>query len=432
MSALTQQWAGTFDLEFQSNGPEWLDTLRRQAASNLADNGLPVRRDEPWKYTPMTKLEAMKPVIRGMNQAKSGVDVALPADDLLENPDIVIDLFDGVFSGCHGDKPAGLSVLSLQEALSSHESQLRPLIEAVDTTGSTNAFAALNTAFLEQGLVIAVAANANAGDILVRWTFSGKHDAGMHNFRVFVLMEPHSTLHLAEQFIDNAEQGKALNVITHVELSEAATLEHVRVQHEPDNTVLLSSTDVVQSARSTYRYSGFDFGGGLVRHQLASRLLGDGAHAAFNGAFVLDGERLVDNHVSVDHSALNCSSDQFFRGVLGGKSRGVWNGRALIEKGADGSSVRQSNANLLLSDLAEMDTKPELEIYADEVVASHGATVGQLDDIAIFYLRSRGLSELAARRILTGAFCRAVSDRLDNAEIKQHISGLIHEAMPEL
>jgi Fe-S cluster assembly protein SufD len=116
--------------------------------------------------------------------------------------------------------------------------------------------------------------------------------------------------------------------------------------------------------------------------------------------------------------------------VLGGRSRGVFNGRALIKPGADGSSVRQSNANLLLSDLAEMNTKPELEIYADEVEASHGATVGQLDEIAVFYLRSRGLSEDAARRILTGAFCRAVSDRIKPVELSQKIAELIDQAMP--
>ena len=155
-----------------------------------------------------------------------------------------------------------------------------------------------------------------------------------------------------------------------------------------------------------------------------------GAEADFNGAFVLDRKRLVDNHVSVDHASPACSSTQFFRGVLGGSSRGVFNGRALIRPGADESSVKQSNANLLLSALAEMDTKPELEIYADEVEASHGATVGQLDEAAIFYLRSRGLSDAQARRMLTAAFCHAVTDRLDDRSLAERLSGMLDEAMP--
>ena len=145
---------------------------------------------------------------------------------------------------------------------------------------------------------------------------------------------------------------------------------------------------------------------------------------------MLDGQRHVDNHVSVDHAAPDCSSEQFFRGVLGGRSRGVFNGRALIRTGADGSSVRQSNANLLLSDLAEMDTKPELEIYADEVEASHGATVGQLDETAVFYLRSRGLADSAARRMLTAAFCRAATDKLEDSGLAGRIVELIDEVMP--
>lgn len=430
MSALTQQWAETFRADFHPAGPKWLDETRKTAAESLQNNGLPMRRDEAWKYTPMRFLEAMNPTIRGLKSDPTGVEVALPDEDLLENPDQVVDIFDGVYAGCSPSNRAGMTVLSLSQGLVAYESRLRPWIENVDMSGSTGAFAALNTAFLEQGIVIVVDEHTDAGDLLLRWTFSGRHDAGMHNVRVFLLLEPGAKLRLVEQFIDNAEQGKALNVISHIELGDDAKLDHIRVQDEPDSSVLISSTRVSQSSRSDYRYAGFDLGGGLVRNELIADLAGQGAHAAFTGAFVLDGDRHVDNHVCVDHTALDCSSEQFFRGVLGGRSRGVFNGRALIKPGADGSSVRQSNANLLLSDLAEMDTKPELEIYADEVEASHGATVGQLDEIAVFYLRSRGLSEAEARGMLTGAFCRAVSDRLDDRQLAEKIAELIDKAMP--
>ena len=203
------------------------------------------------------------------------------------------------------------------------------------------------------------------------------------------------------------------------------------MQQESAGAVLLTATSVAQAADSRYVYSGFDLGGAVVRHELAATLDGPGADAEFRGAFVLDGRRFADNHVSVDHAAPGCSSRQFFRGVLGGRSRGVFNGRALIRPGADGSSVHQSNANLLLSGLAEMDTKPELEIYADEVEASHGATVGQLDEAAVFYLRTRGLSDSEARRMLTSAFCHAVTDKLDDRELATRLSAMIDRAMPE-
>jgi Fe-S cluster assembly protein SufD len=219
-------------------------------------------------------------------------------------------------------------------------------------------------------------------------------------------------------------------VVAHVELDTNAVLDHLRLQNESENTVLMSSTRIEQAQGSRYEYAGFDLGGGLVRHELKTVLGGSGAHASFLGAFVLDGARHVDNHISVDHASPACSSEQFFRGVLGGRSRGVFNGKALIRPGADESSVRQSNANLLLSPLAQIDTKPELEIYADEVEASHGATVGQLDEAAIFYMRTRGLSETEARRLLVGAFCRAVTDKLKNPVLAGRVSKLIGQAMP--
>jgi Fe-S cluster assembly protein SufD len=171
-----------------------------------------------------------------------------------------------------------------------------------------------------------------------------------------------------------------LNVLCQAELGAGARLSHTRVQAETEQAVLLTSTMLEQARDSRFVYRGFDLGAGLARHELTTRLTGPGAEADIAGAWLLDGRRHVDNHVSVEHLAPGCASEQFFRGVLGGRSRGVFNGRALIQAGADGSSVRQSNANLLLSPLAEMDTKPELEIYADEVEASHGATVGQLDE----------------------------------------------------
>jgi Fe-S cluster assembly protein SufD len=252
----------------------------------------------------------------------------------------------------------------------------------------------------------------------------------MGNFRLIVLLESGAKLDLVEQFESAAPVAGAINIVTQVKLAEGARLGHVRVQNESDDAVLLTSTTVEQQARSKYQYSGFDLGGGLVRHGLHAKLAGDEAETVFDGAFVLDRKRHVDNHVSVDHAAPGGNSSQFFRGVLGGSSRGVFNGRALIRPGADGSSVRQSNANLLLSALAEMDTKPELEIYADEIEASHGATVGQLDEAAVFYLRSRGLNEDQARRILTTAFCHAVTDRLEDRDLAERISGMIDRAMP--
>lgn len=433
MSALAQQWSDASRNSERLAGPQWLEQLRTAAADQLQEHGLPQRRDEAWKYTPMRLLEKLNPTVDGFDQqgalsGSEGEDLMPPA--LLEKPDCTIDICDGQLTTAVENLQPGVTILSLAEGLKLHEAKLRKQIEAVDINGSSGAFAALNTAFLQHGLLIHVKPQINAGSMLLRWAFSAGTLASLHNFRIFLLLEKGSKLQLTEQFESLATGGKALNVISHFDLEEDSNLNHVRLQNEQENSVLMTSTRAIQGENSRYTYAGFDLGGGLVRHELSSKLAGRGAQVIFNGAFVLDHQRHVDNHVSVEHAAPDCSSEQFFRGVLGGRSRGVFNGRALISAGADGSSVRQSNANLLLSGLAEIDTKPELEIYADEVVASHGATVGQLDEAAVFYLRTRGLSDAAARRILTSAFCRTVTERLEHPALASRISELIDEAMP--
>jgi Fe-S cluster assembly protein SufD len=436
MSVLAQKWGETLRSANQAQGPQWLDELRLRASDQLTAHGLPHRKDEDWKYTPMRVLEKLNPAIAGDSGAVAA-DVAFDAANevefpaaLFDMPDYEVRIWDGVLEGQEGKDRPGVTVLPLSEGLKRFESLLRKHIESVDISGSAQAFAALNTASLNQGLVIHIHEQTDAGTMLLRWALSGKAGPSIYNFRIFLILAEGARVQLMEQYESADHDGSALNVVSHVELGTNAVLDHLCLQNESENTVLMSSTHIEQAEGSRYNYAGFDLGGGLIRHELKTVLAGSGAHAAFLGAFVLDNARHVDNHISVDHASPGCSSEQFFRGVLGGRSRGVFNGKALIRPGADESSVRQSNANLLLSPLAQIDTKPELEIYADEVEASHGATVGQLDETAIFYLRSRGLSEQEARRMLVGAFCKAVTDKLENQELAGHFSAMIDQAMP--
>jgi Fe-S cluster assembly protein SufD len=426
---LVEKWSEDFRAGQNRQGPGWMQELRESAARQFKAAGLPQRKTEAWKYTPVRMLEKLSPSSRH-SASKTCQDVVFP-DPVCSASAGVVDIGNGFLDVNLPDTANGVTLLPLAAGIDAFEGKIQRLLTCLELDGAERTFAALNTAFLDQGLVVHVAENVKAGSLVIRWAFSMEEAARLGNFRLILLLEPGAELKMIEQFESAGETANALNIVIQADLGERALLRHVRVQYESENVVLLTSSSVEQAAASKYSYNGFDLGGGLVRHELAAKLAGSGAVAEFNGAFVLDRKRHVDNHISVDHASPGCSSTQFFRGVLGGSSRGVFNGRALIRPGADGSSVYQSNANLLLSALAEMDTKPELEIYADEVEASHGATVGQLDESAIFYLRSRGLSDAQARRMLTTAFCRAVTDRLGDNTLAERLSGMIDAAMPD-
>jgi Fe-S cluster assembly protein SufD len=428
---LAGRWAAALGAAEPGPAPTWLRELRAQAAGEFRAAGLPHRKVEAWKYTPMRAFENYELAAAAPALATAqAFEVPAPLCDRA----IVVDIRDGVLMAPPAGLPDGLSVLPLGAGVERFEARLRRLYESVELQGATRAFAALNTALAQQGLVVHVKQDLDAGRLLLRWAFSPGAAATMSQFRVFLLLDDDAQLDLVEQFMSSwggvEPTAAGLNLVCQAELGERATLRQTRVQAESDQALLLTAMTLEQAADSRYVFSGFDCGAALARHELNVRLAGPGAVAEIAGAFVLDGQRHTDNHVCVEHRAPNCSSEQFFRGVLGGRSRGVFNGRALIQPGADGSSVRQSNANLLLSPLAEIDTKPELEIYADEVEASHGATVGQLDETAVFYMRSRGLSEGEARRMLTGAFCRAVTDRVQGSGLSGRIAELLDAAMP--
>lgn len=418
-------------------GIAWLDEARRNALDELFKSGrLPGRKDERWKYFSLQALEAAQPGL--------GVDTAKcfkPAAQVLQDTGALLlpiqvgndwqipeDLQDSL--------PAGLRLLTLEQAIAEPEleKQLKSLVCAIDVQGPSRIFEALNTASLDSALIIHVAQNVDAGRLHLAWQQAA--ESRFDNFRVFVLLDENARLQILESHSPCKDDGESpatlVNQVCQVQLSRGAQLDHLRVQVASASQHLLQFVQVDQAEDSQYRYTGFELGGSLVRNDLQCKLNGTGASADLAAAFIGKGESCIDHHLLADHRAPHCRSDQNFRGVLGGRSKGVFNGKALIRPGADGSSVRQSNANLLLSDLAEMNTKPELEIYADEVEASHGATVGQLDEQALFYLQTRGLAEEAARRMLTGAFCRAIGARLSDRQLVEQIEALMDAAMPDM
>ena len=412
-------------------GPDWFKTLRATGAEQFRTHGLPTRKDEAWKYTGLSRLE------------KGGVQLASVSDDSpvsdahpapLVKAGLQINILDGRMFETVGNLSDGLNVQSLSDALSTGVDGLQDMLESLASSrpqiGSSDGFTALNTATLDHGLVIHVAAGKDAGRVLINWSTQAAATRLMFNTRVCVILEKNARLELLEQFENPHANTNTSNIVIQAELGEHAKLQHVRFQQESELATLITRTEVSQQAGSEYTYFGFDLGGGLVRHDLRSSLLGQGSRATINGAYLLDGDRHVDNHARVDHVSPGGSSDQYCRGVIGGSGKAVFNTAVVVHPGADESEAKQSNGNILLSERAVVNTKPELEIYADEVVASHGATVGQLDEQAVFYLRTRGLSDKAARQMLTTAFCRSVSDRLSDPDLRELISQRMMDVMP--
>lgn len=412
--------------------PAWLRSLREAAAEQFRAYGLPTRKNEAWKYTALGTLE------------RAGLQLppapgSLPPDGFTASPlaesGLQLNMLDGQILAQTGDLPRGLSVLPLADALYFGVHGLQPLLESLADSSpkavTGHGFSALNSATLEAGIVIHAAAGTDAGRLALLWSTAQDEKPLLFNSRVCVILEAGAKLELLEQFQDSDDNANTSNIILQASVGENAEFCHIRFQQEPDNAALITRTEVAQHAGSAYTYYGFDLGGGLVRHDLHAALLGRGAKTGLNGAYLLDGNRHVDNHARVDHHAPGGTSHQYFRGVAGGSGRAVFNTAVYVHPGADGTEARQSNANILLSARAEIDTKPELEIHADEVVASHGATVGQLDETAVFYMRSRGLSEQQARQLLTMAFCRSVSDKLPDQALGDTIAQRMLDVMPQ-
>ncbi|MEO5566540.1 MAG: Fe-S cluster assembly protein SufD, partial [Luteimonas sp.] len=228
---------------------------------------------------------------------------------------------------------------------------------------------------------------------------------------------------------DHANLG---NTLTHVHLAAGAQLQHIRIQDESSRATLVTRTDAVLARDAQYCRLDLELGAALSRHELNVRLEGEDAKLVANGVLMATGRRHVDTRLGIEHVARNTACDLTWRGLAAGRSRSVFHGGITIRAGADGSDANLSNKNLLLSDQAEIDSQPVLEIYADEVKAAHGATVGQLDPTAMFYLRSRGLPHADASRLLTKAFCREALAMIDPLELRETLAATLDTALAAL
>ena len=413
------------------SGIAWLDDARRENLAAFAAAGLPDTRVEAWKYTALRALGQRR--FSAADKAASDIAVGTAGMVLpgVDGPRLVF--VNGVFRAelSELDKlPEGLTLQPLSRTLAGDPEPLRfSLSRHYREPG--DAFSRINAAQARDGVVLRVAANAKIARPvhLVFVAAAAAVDLAWH-VRNVIELGYGAEMSLVEQHLASGEPAHLATLVSDMELREGARLHHTVLQNAATGTSLIRRSSLRLQARAEATLHVFELGGALVRHDLRADLVGDGARLHTRGVFMPHGRQHIDTQLAIRHQALNTASDSTWRGVANDRARGVFRGAIVVAPGADGSDASLSNKNLLLSPSAEIDTKPELEIYADEVKAAHGATVGQLDERSLFYLRSRGIPLAEARALLTAAFCRAVLGDLPNEALREHLSTLLVQQLP--
>jgi Fe-S cluster assembly protein SufD len=385
----------------------------RNAIDRLDTVVLPTKRDEAWRYAPHRQLAELtfgspSPTDGADDTSDLGVDL----DDLgpaIEGPRIVV--VNGVFDRERSDLTGadGVAISSLADAIAD-----RPDLVAIRTErhdAALDAFAALNLAHGVDGVVITVADGVTLDTpIQIVDIAAPGLDVNTSCTGVVINVGTAGAVTVVESRFGVGDRFGGSNVRTSIKVGDDARLDHIVIQDLPAGQVHLGAVEIVQGARSSVQARSFNLGAGYGRLECSVELAGPGAHVELSGLFFGVGEQILDQQISVVHAVEDCTSRQSYRGVLDGASTGVFNGGIDVRPGADGTDASQSNDNLLLSDRAEVNTQPRLEILADEVACKHGATVGQLDDTALYYLRSRGIDAEQARRLLINGFADQMID----------------------
>jgi Fe-S cluster assembly protein SufD len=400
-----------------------LGAARRAAMASVLADGLPGPRTEAWKYTSLRALSARR-FATATGTAAATVDPALLADIAAPRLVLVNGRFDAALSRLDG-LPEGIELAPLSQALAGDDAR------AVAVLGrrferADEPFARLNGALATEGVLLKVAAGV-AVDIPVHLVFVGtpaEGDLALH-LRHLVELRKGASLTVVEHHLAQGEHRHLGNHLVHVHLAGGARLVHARVQDDSTGATLLARTDAVLASGTEYRRVDLELGAGLSRHELNVALQGEGAAVFAGGVLLADGRRHLDTRLGIEHQARDTRCELPWRGLADERGRAVFHGGITIHAGADGSDAALSNKNLLLSDSAEIDTQPVLVIHADEVKAAHGATVGRLDETALFYLRSRGIGLAQARALLVQAFLREPLSVLGDAALAETLGARV-------
>lgn len=434
-NALSQHYAEQVRLiqdGLPADFPEWLAGRRQGAAQRFAAAGFPDPRQEEWKYTNVRPIASKPFVTPATDAAISPETIAGLGFEGLDAHRMVF--VDGRFRPELSDLeglPDGVILRSLSDMLRGESERLEPLLGTL-AHDRFSSFAAANMAFMSDGAVIIAGRGVHVERPLhLLFVGSAGSPATWHHPRVLVQAAEQSGLTIVEHYADVDGAVGFTNTVTELRAEAGAQVRHYLVQDHADTAYHIGSVFVQQRRDSRVTSHNVNLGGRLVRHDLNIDLTEPGAEIELNGLFLVGGRQHVDTHTRVHHSSPHTTSREQYRGIGQGHGRGVFKGRVLVERGAQKTDAQQHSANLLLSPNAEIDTKPELEIYADDVKCAHGATVGQLDETSLYYLRSRGIDTEAARGMLVFAFADEVLERMELTPIRTSIERRLAARLPE-
>jgi Fe-S cluster assembly protein SufD len=413
--------------EQEPNQSSWLGSLRSRAMEAFADLGFPTTRQEAWRFTNVSSL------------AQIPFRLALPIDEIesfeerlngysIDGAAARLVFVNGYFSprlSSLAGLPEGVTATNLQDAMSSWEGIVEEHLGRY-ADAAEESFVALNTAFLRDGAIIRVPRGlaVNRPIQIIHLRAAGARNTASYP-RTLIVVERGAQAQVIESHIGLAEDVYLSNAVTELVAGEDASIEHLKIQEESERAFHISNVLAHQKRSSRLLSHSVSLGAELARHDIRSVMAGEGAECTFNGLYEVRGRQHVDHHTTLDHAMSHCGSREYYRGVLDGRSSAVFNGAIIVRKDAQKTDAIQSNKNLLLSEEATINTKPELQILADDVRCTHGATVGQLDPDTVFYLRARGIGLEAAKHLLTRAFVNDVIARIRYAPARERLEATL-------
>jgi len=414
----------------EGGNPAWIAPIRKAAISRFAEMGFPTTRDEEWRFTNVAPIAGA--VFRRADPAAPALEDIRPflLGATARNRLVFVNGHFAPALSLAAWEPDGVDLMRLRRLLGEAPDALAAhLTRYADYR--RHAFTALNTAFLKDGAFVRIPAGQVVEEPIHLLFFSvpGAEPTVSHP-RVLIVAEPGSRATFVETYAGLGDGVYFTNAVTELVAGEGSVVDHYRVQQESEQAFHIGMTRLHQHRGSNLASHALNLGGGLVRSEVHAVLDGEGCDCLLHGLFVLRGDQHTDNHLRVEHARPHGNSREAYRGILAGRSRGVFTGRIVVHKGASKTDAKQTNMNLLLSDAAQIDSRPQLEIFADDVKCTHGATVGQVDEDAIFYLRSRGVGVEAARSLLVYAFAAEAIRHVKIAALRERLRALLLARLP--